>query len=137
MANAYAKVAADRFLNWIKGTAYPATSATLYVALLITVPTKNDGTGLVECSDTGYARQPIASTAWSAISTNADNIHEQISNSNAITFGAAAVAYTVAGLALYDAVTAGNLLYYSPETAQSVSVGNQYQIAVGALIPQS
>lgn len=136
MANAQAKVTADRLLNWLKGTAFPATVATTYVALLTTNPTKNDGTGLVECSDTGYARSAgaIASTGWSAISTNADNIHEQISNAAAITYGAAVATYTVVGLALYDASTAGNLLWYGAVTSQAVSIGNQYQVAIGQVI---
>lgn len=134
MANAQAKVTADRLLNWLKGTAFPATVANVYVALLTTNPTKNDGTGLVECSDSGYARLAIANADWSAISLNADNTHDQISNSSALLYGAAAVSYTVVGLAIYDALTVGNLLWYGSVTSQAVSVGNQYQVAVGALV---
>lgn len=136
MANAQAKVLADYLLNWVKGTAFHAVDATLYVALLTTNPTKNDGTGLVECSDAGYARLAITgSTGWSAISLAADNIHDQISNVNALTFGAVSGAgYTVVGLALYDALTVGNLLWYGSVTSQAVAIGNQYQIAAGALV---
>lgn len=135
MANATAKVLADKILNFFKGVTIAAPPATFYVALLTTNPTKNDGTGLVECSDAGYARLPItASTGWSAISLNADNIHDQISNGSALTFGAAAVTYTVVGVAIYDALTVGNLLAYGSVTSQAVAVGNQYQVAIGALI---
>lgn len=135
MANATAKVMADKILNYLKGTTIAAPPATFYVALLTTNPTKNDGTGLVECSDAGYARQAItASTGWSAISLNADNIHDQISNGSALTFPAASAGYTVVGVALYDALTVGNLLYYQAVTSQAVASGNQYQIASGALI---
>lgn len=137
MANALAKVAADRWLNWLKGTAYPATVANVYVALLTTNPTKNDGTGLVECSDTGYARLAIANANWSAISLNADNIHDEISNADVLTFGAAVAAYTVVGLAIYDALTVGNLLAYGSVTSQAVSIGNQYQIAANALLVEA
>lgn len=135
MANATAQVQADRQLNWYKGTAFPAPPATFYAALLIAVPTTNSGTGLTEVSGSSYARQPItAATGWSAISTNADNIHDQISNVNALTFPAVtATGYTVVGIALYDAVTAGNLLDYAAVTSQAVAVGNQYVIAAGAL----
>lgn len=135
MANATAKVLADRILNYFKGTTPAAPPATFYVALLTTNPTKNDGTGLVECSDAGYARLGItASTGWSAISLNADNIHDQISNSSALTFGAAAVSYTVVGVAIYDALTTGNLWAYAAVTSQAVAIGNQYQIASGSLV---
>jgi hypothetical protein len=135
MANSMAKHLADDVLNWFKGTTFPAAPANTYVALLTTNPTKNDGTGLVECADGAYARQTVASTAWSAISLNADNIHDQISNSNAITFPAVSgSAYTVVGLAVYDASTAGNLLAYGAVTSQAVATGNQYQIAIGSLI---
>lgn len=135
MANATAKVLADRIANWFKGTAFPATVANVYVAILTTNPTKNDGTGLVECSDGGYARLAIANANWSAISTDADNLHEDISNSLALTFGAVAGAgYTVVGLAIYDALTLGNLLAYGTVTSQAVSTGNSYQVAANALV---
>lgn len=138
MANALAKTAADRFLGWLKGTAYPAVPTTLYVALLTTNPTTNSGTGLVECSDTGYARQPItAASGWSAISLNADNVHDQISNGAALTFPAASAGYTVVGVALYDAVTAGNLLMYQAVTSQAVASGNQYQLAAGSFVVEA
>jgi hypothetical protein len=135
MANANAKVLADDILNWVKGTAFPAAPATLYVALLTAVPTKNDGTGLTEVSGSGYARQGIASTGWSAISQSADTIHDQISNSAAITFPAVTTtSYTVAGVAIYDALSGGNLLWYAAVTSQVVAVGNQYQIGAGSLV---
>jgi|SRR5579859_1905517 len=135
MANSTAKTIADDLLNWIKGTAFPATLANTYVALLTAVPTKNDGTGLTEVSGSSYARQAVASGGWSAISQSADTLHDQISNSAAITFPAVTTtAYTVVGVAIYDALTAGNLLFYVAVTSQAVAVGNQYQIAAAALL---
>jgi hypothetical protein len=136
MANSLAKTLADDMCNWFKGTTFgTAAPATTYVALLTTNPTKNDGTGLVECSDTGYARLAITSSSgWSAISTNADNIHEEISNAAALTFGAAVASYTVVGLAVYSALTGGTLYMYGAVTSQAVAIGNQYQIAIGSLI---
>lgn len=134
MANATAKAIADDLLNWIKGTAFPAALANTYVALLTAVPTKNDGTGLTEVSGSSYARQAVASTAWSAIAQSADTLHDQITNSNAITFPAVTTTgYTVVGVALYDALTVGNLLFYASVTSQAVAIGNQYVIAAGAL----
>ena len=135
MANATAKFLADRVLNYFKGTTPAAPPATFYVALLTANPTDNNGTGLVEVTGSSYARQPItASTGWSAISLNADNIHDQISNANPITFPAVTTTgYTVTGIAIYDASTVGNLWAYASVTSQAVAVGNQYVIASGAL----
>lgn len=136
MANATAKVLADDILNWFKGTTFAAAPTNTYLALLAAVPTKNDGTGLTEVSGSAYARQTIVSSSgWSVISLNADNIHDQISNAAVITFPVVTgSAYTVVGIALYDASSAGNLLIYGSVTSQQVAVGNQYQLAIGALI---
>lgn len=133
MANATAKTLADDILNWVKGTTFTAAPANLYVGLFSTTPTANTGSG-TEISGSSYARQAVASSAWSAISQNADTIHDQISNSNAITFPAVTTSgYTVVGVGVWDAATAGNLLWYQAVTSQAVAVGNQYQIASGQL----
>lgn len=134
MANSTAKALADDILNWFKGTAFPASLANTYIALLTTVPTKNDGTGLVEVSGSSYARQVFNSGAWSTISQSADNLHDQITNANNITWPAVTTSsYTVVGIAGYDALTSGNLLWYVAVTSQAVSVGNQYQLLAGVL----
>lgn len=136
ITNAQMKYDADIQANYYKGTTPAAPPATFYVALITTLPTKNDGTGLVECSDSAYARQPIAaSTGWSTISLGADNYHENISNAAAINFPACAGAgYTVVGLAVYDALTGGNLRRCYQITAQPISTGNGYDIAIGGLV---
>lgn len=135
MANAIAQALSDDILNWFKGTAFPAVPADTYLALLTAVPTTNAGTGLAEVSGSSYARQAIAAaTGWSAIAQSSDTLHDQITNSAAITFPAVTTtAYTVVGIALYDAASAGNLLMYQSVTSQAVAVGNSYQVAAGQL----
>src|SRR5215510_5704433 len=116
MANAHFGVMADKILNWIKGTTFTAAPANLYIGLFSTTPTANASSG-TEISGSSYARQTVASSAWSAISQNADTIHDQISNSNAITFPVVTTtSYTVVGVGIWDASTAGNLLYYQAVT---------------------
>lgn len=133
MSNATSKVFADYCLSWVKGTTFPAAPANLYIGLFSTTPTANTGSG-TEVSGSSYARQTVASTAWSTISQNADTIHDQITNSNAITFPAVtSTPYTVTGIGVWDASSAGNLLWYQAVTSQAVSVGNQYQVAAGQL----
>jgi hypothetical protein len=123
---------ADKILGWIKGTTFTAAPANLYIGLFTTAPTTNaNGT---EVTGSSYARQTVASSAWSSISQSADTIHDEISNSNAITFPAVtSTPYTVVGVGIWDASSAGNELYYQAVTSQAVAVGNQYQIAAGAL----
>lgn len=136
MANAHFGVMADKILSWIKGTTFSAAPANLYVGLFSTTPTANVSSG-TEVTGSSYARQAVASTAWSAISQAADTIHDQITNSNAITFPAVTTTgYTVVGVGIWDAASAGNLLYYQAVTSQAVAVGNQYVIAAGALSVQ-
>jgi hypothetical protein len=136
------KYLSDALLNWEKGTTMPAAPATLYVALLTTMPTKNDGTSLVEVttSGTAYARQPITgSSGWNAITTAGDNVTEQVTNNALILWAAATASYgTVLGIAIYDAVTAGNMLAYGTLTsgAQLVSIGNVFSIPAGNLTRQ-
>lgn len=138
MANANQSYLANAILSWVKGTTFPAANANLYVALLTACPTKNDGTGLTEVSGSSYARQAIASSGWSAESQASDTIHQQISNSAAITFPAVTTTgYTVVGYAIYDALTSGNLCMATPSgvvTSQAVAVGNEYQIAASSLV---
>ncbi|MDE2104626.1 MAG: hypothetical protein KGL39_45745 [Patescibacteria group bacterium] len=137
MANSTQQALANDILNWYKGTAFPAANADLYVALLTTAPSDNAGTGLVECTDGAYARQPIASGGWSAISQASDHAHQQISNSAAIDFPAVSgTAYTVNGLALYTALTGGTLMEAQSVTGQSVATGNAYTMAIGAFLIQ-
>lgn len=141
MANATMKTLADDNLNWVKGTAFPAAPATLYVALLTSLPTKNDGTGLVEVSatGTGYARQSIASSGWSAITQSADTIHDQISNTAALTWNNSGATNfgTIVGAAIYDALTLGNCLASGPLTAnQVVNSGNVFSFPGSNLVWQ-
>jgi hypothetical protein len=134
MANATSKFLADVVLNYIKGSAPATPPANLYIGLFSVTPTANTGSG-TEISGSSYARQAVASSAWSAISQNADLIHDQISNSNAITFPAVTTtSYTVVGIGVWDALTAGNLWVYQAVTSQVVAVTNQYQIAIGGLV---
>lgn len=139
MANNASRYQQNNRLNWMKGTAYPTAPVTTYVALLTTLPTDNNGTGLVEVTTTGtaYARQAVtSSTGWSAVSTSGSL--QQMSNAAAVTYAAATANYgTVVGVAVYDAVTAGNLLYFAPLAAnQVVNNGNTFSFLAGALVIQ-
>lgn len=89
-------------------TAY--TSPTVYIGLSSTTPAE-DGTGVTESTGVGsYARVTTAAGDWNAAAAGAT------SNLNAVTFAQASADW-VAGanltyLVAYDAITAGNPLFY-------------------------
>lgn len=114
MANSTAKFLADALLTYLKGTAVAtafaatsgtgdATLTTSYIGLFSTTPTANTGSG-TEISGSSYARVAYTNSGnWSAISQSADTIHDQISNSAAITFPAVTTTpYTVVGVGVWD-----------------------------------
>ena len=127
----------DKWLNMWKGTAFTFPS-TVYVALLTTVPSDDTGTGLVEVSGGAYARQAIVgSSGWSSIapvSGGSGTTPEQMSNAGVITFPTPTANWgTIIGIALYDASTAGNLLYWSSITSQTINTGVVASLAANAL----
>jgi hypothetical protein len=122
-------------LNWLKGTAFPTAPTTVYVALFTTNPTADDGTGAVEVSGGSYARAAITtSSGWSAISGSGTSPH-QISNSGVVTFATPSANWgSVIGIAVYDASTAGNLLYWNSITPQTINSGVIASFSIGALV---
>jgi hypothetical protein len=119
-------------LNWIKGTTYPTVPTTSYVALFTVAPTSDAGTGGTEVTGGSYARIGITNaTGWSAIS----GTPEQISNNAVVTFVTPTASWgTVLAIGVYDAITAGNLLYYNTITSQVIGSGVVASFAIGALI---
>jgi hypothetical protein len=110
-----------------KGAATPALSAlsTVYVALFTVVP--SDASAGTEVSGSSYARQAVASAAWtrtgSSIANNAEIAFPAVTGS----------AYTVVGWALYDALTVGNQLYWGDCTSTTMNVGDIPRFAASAL----
>ena len=89
--------AANEMLNVIRN------KPTLTVGMFTTVPTRA-GTGGVEITGAGYARQPISFAAPA---------NGQMSNSNAIQLPQATSSWgTVKGFGLFDAATGGTLLWF-------------------------
>ena len=120
----------------MKGTTFAGAPVTTYVALFTTAPTSDAGTGGTEVSGNAYARQPITSASgWSAI-TGGATVAEQISNNAIITFPTPTGSGwgTVLAVGLYDAVTAGNMLYFNTITSQAIGTGVIASFAIGALV---
>jgi len=125
----------NQALNWLKGTTFVAAPATVYVALFTTAPSDDAGTSAVEVSGGSYARIGITtSTGFSSIS-GAPSAPAQISNSGVVTFVTPTGSWgTVVAIGIYDAVSAGNLLYWNTVTSQAIGSGVVASFAIGALI---
>lgn len=121
---------------WL-GTAF-TFPATVYLALLKTNPTVDDGTGLVEvvvADWTGYTRTSDASANWTGPTGTASP--QQISNSATISpAGSAAATITITGFALYDAATAGNFLGWGTIASGAVTSGTSVSFPAGQLVVQ-
>jgi hypothetical protein len=116
----------------MKGTAFVAATANVYVALFTTAPA-DDGTGGTEVSGGSYARATIVrSSGWSAISGTSPR---QISNAGTITFATPTANWgTIVAIGIYDASTVGNLLYWNTITSQVINTGVVASFAASALV---
>lgn len=102
------------------------TPPTIYVALSTANPT-DDGSGIAEPSGNNYARE--AHAAWDTAAAGATE------NTGIITFNTPSGSWgLIAYAALFDALTVGNMLFYSTATPnQTPDNGDTVQYADGAL----
>ena len=105
----------NKILNHIFGKG-SYTPPTIYVGLSTADPT-DDGSGLTEPSGNGYTRIQTSASDWNAASNGS------LDNAGDITFTQATGDWgTITHFALFDAVTAGNMLAYG-ELSQSKVIG--------------
>lgn len=119
---------ADKLLDHsFGGSAY--TQPTVYIGLYTTTPTMPAGTGGTEVSGSAYARVAIASDMAAASAGSK-------SNSTLIGFVAATGSWgTVAGVGLFDAITAGNLLSAGAlATSKVIGTGDTFTMPIGDLV---
>lgn len=102
--------------------------ATVYSALFTVIPSDSTATGEVTNATSGYTR--VATTFCTAGAT----VVGQSVNTGAVTFTTAAAAYTVVGWGLYDAITAGNLLYWATVTTLAIAIADQATFAIGGIV---
>lgn len=123
----------NKVLSWMKGTTFPGAPANTYIALLTTAPTDDSGAGAVEVSGGSYARVTITSANWGTI-TGGDTVPSQIANTPALNFATPSTSWgTVVAIALYDASSAGNLLFWATITSQTIASGSTVSFASGQL----
>jgi hypothetical protein len=107
-------------------TAYPMPA--VWVALFTAAP--SDAGGGTEVTGGAYARKATVGADWNAASGGS------VSNANAITFVTASASWgTVTHWALFDAVTAGNMLRWAAlSTSKLIGSGDIASFAAGALV---
>ncbi len=121
-----------------RGTAYTAP-ATMYVALCTAVPSDTTtGTTVAEVSGGNYVRASIAASTANWYSTQADvtslstGTTGTTSNVNNISWTSTGWTGTVVAVALLDAPTLGNMLFWGQLTvAKVVSSGDTLQLTGG------
>lgn len=105
--------------------------ATIYIGLYTTNPT--DAGGGTEVSGNNYGRVQVgpSDATWAATS----GTDGATSNVSAVNFPTPSGSWgTVTGFGIFDAVSAGNLLLWSPlDTNQVIGSGNAVSFAAGAL----
>jgi hypothetical protein len=112
----------NKLLDHVLKVAAFTVPPNVYVALYTAAP--SDSGGGTEVSGGSYARQ---TSTWTAAAAGAT------SNSASINFPNMP-AVTVTHLGLFDAVTAGNLLYHGALTSpQVVAAGNTFTFAIGEI----
>ncbi len=111
----------DMLLNWIKGTAFSAAPAAVYVALYSGDP---DASGTEVTGTVGLTRQAagFGAVAARAMASNAE-----------INFGNASGGATVDYVVLFDAASGGNQIGKKAISAASITSGEKVSIASGNL----
>lgn len=114
----------------LRGGSFTAPSA-VYVGLYTGLSNRTVGGTEVSGGGTGYQRQPAG---FSSPSYNPDG-SVTVSNNVQLNFaGAIAPWGSIVGFGLYDAPTAGNLLYFtSLPIAITINIGDQLFFDIGAL----
>lgn len=110
------------------GVAY-SSAANVYLALCTTLPDDTStGSTIVETDYASYARTQIGTgnnqtDAWNAATGTTTAV---VTNKNAISFPAATGASTnpILGVAVVDAASAGNVLYWASVTSTAIANGD-------------
>lgn len=117
----------NKILDHLTGKGAYSAPATLNVALYTATP--SDTGGGTEVSGNGYARVSTVTADWNTASAGAVN------NANDIAFPTATGNWgTVTHFGLFDATTAGNLLFWGALTvSKQVSADDQLKFLAGNL----
>jgi len=129
MAGSKSDYLENKLLDHVLGGGDYTRPATVYVALFTVAP--SDSGGGTEVTGGSYARVAVTNnvTNWPAASGGAK------SNGTEIAFPEATASWgTVVAFAIFDAATAGNMLYWATlTTSKTIDQGDTAKFAVGDL----
>lgn len=113
-------------LDWMMTTGSATRPTAWYVALYTAAP--SDSGGGTEVSGNGYARQAVTFDAASSPGGTT-------SNTGAVSFSASGGDWgTISHVGIFDASTAGNLLWHGALTAsKTIADGDTIEFAIGAI----
>ena len=121
----------NKLLDWmLRGQTYTAP-ATVYVGLMTT--NENPAAGGVEVTGGSYARVAVSSSLanWAGTQAAGSTVASSgtsgtTSNNGTITFPAPTAAWgSIVGMGVFDAASAGNLLFFAPlTTSKTVNNGD-------------
>ncbi len=121
-----------KVIDWtLRGTAMGTAPANVYISLHTAATT--DAGGGTEVTGNAYARKAVSTTG----SFSAPGVAGQTSNSAEIAFAAASGGSwgTVVNFGIWDAATAGNMLYHGALTASKlVGDGDIFRFAASQLV---
>jgi len=125
MAGSFSNYLENAVLDHVLKVAALTVPTNLYVALYTVAPT--DAGGGTEVTGGSYARK--VANAWTTASGGAAE------NSAAITFATATAGWgTVVAFAVFDAITAGNMLFHGTLAAnKTVLTDDAVEFAIGAI----
>lgn len=130
MVGSCALYSENKILEHIVGKSSFTMPAGPFLALFTVAPTAEDGTGGTEASLGNYARKTCPGTSWGAAADGA------ISNSAAVEFAECSGTNwgEMNGWALYDAITAGNMIIWGEiTTPKTINIGDTAKFAIGDL----
>lgn len=137
MANGKSQYLQNGFLKAaLENTAFTPGVTTVYAALTTaTVVSSQTGSTITEVTgDANYARQPI--TSASGWTPNPPTLGTVANTGSLAFFGAGALAaHTLTSIAICDALTGGNLLYFGDIAGGSkvINPGDTASVAIGAI----
>jgi hypothetical protein len=120
-------------LNFFRGTTFPAAPATLYLALFTTAPVNGTDASAVEVSGASYIRKSFTANTTNFVAPSGAAPAASATGADLVFATPGGSWGTVAGWALYDAASMGNMLAYGAFTGVAVGSGDTVEFLTGNL----
>jgi hypothetical protein len=124
---AFSNYLEDEITGWINGTTFDAAPTSTFVQLYSQDPTEaGSPTGAL------YTRVAVAAGGWTRVTSGVASL----ANTTAITItSSASSAATASHVAVFDAITSGNMLFYGALAASKViASGDEVKFNAGAMV---